>query len=85
MFSVQPCSSVCVGYVCDPFIRTYLPPLCCATFHCSTVVEFSVAHKESGHLVNGTVVLERLQPYLGGGALRGVTIKRVDTKGLYMT
>ena len=61
----------------------YLPSLCCVSFHCSTVVEFVVTYRKSGLLVNGTVVLEKLQPYLGGGVLRGVTIKKVDTKGLY--
>ena len=56
----------------------------CASVHCSTVVEFRVAYKESGLPVNGTVVLEKLQPYLGGGVLRGVTVKKFDTKGLYI-
>ena len=56
----------------------------CPSVPCSTVVEFRVAYKESGLLVNGTVVLEKLQPYLGGGVLRGVTIKKLDTKGLYL-
>ena len=46
-------------------------------------MEFSVSYKKSGLLVNGTVVLEKLQSYLGGGVLRGVTIKKIDTKGLY--
>lgn len=56
----------------------------CTSVHCSTVVEFRVAYKESGLPVNGTVVLEKLQPYLGGGVLRGVTVKKFDTKGLYI-
>ena len=56
----------------------------CTTFQYSTVVEFNVTHKESGLPVNGTVVLEKLQPYLGGGELRGIAIKKVDSKGVYI-
>ena len=68
----------------SPFCTFYHHVLLCHLPICSTVVEFTVIHKDSGLLVNGTVVLEKLQQYLGGGELRGMTIKKFDTKGVYV-
>ena len=51
----------------------------------STIVEFTVKMTDVMKEFNGSLVLEKLSQYQGGGTLRGVTIKSIDTKGTLYT
>ena len=45
------------------------------------VVEFTVTKKVTKDPINGSEILDKMESFIGGGEIRGITIKKLDTKG----